>query len=176
MSDKNQVQVTLYNLTDDMKALEELLEADTEGQEEAAALIQNEIIGMLKSKTDNIVYFNEYLEDLVEKVDKRAKQLQDLKKTLNNKIESFNNYVLYCMDKLEAPELRGEIKKIKVVKPTKAVEIDDIDQIPVEFIKVKKEVSPMKAEISKAIKAGQQVPGARLVDGKRKVKLSNITL
>jgi hypothetical protein len=169
--------LTLYKMTDDMRALEELLDGDLDGQEDAAAKLQTEITCMLQTKIDNVVYFNEYMEDTIEAVEKRLGQLKALKATLENKQTSFHGYILACMEKLEAQELRGEIKKVMVKKPSKRVEIESIDSLPVEFLRtVPSTVEPIKTEISKALKAGKEVPGARLVDGPTTLKLSNITL
>jgi hypothetical protein len=48
------------------------------------------------------------------------------------------------------------------------VDVFDESQLPIDFIKLP-EPKPqiMKAEIAKALKSGEQVPGARLVDGKK---------
>jgi hypothetical protein len=177
----DKTKVTLYGLTSDMQALENLLDQATatgeiEGQEEAVGQLQNELTAMLQGKVDNVVYFNEYLEDTIEAASKRIKQLQDLKKTLENKQEGFQKYLLCCLDKLDTAEIRGDLKKIMVKKPTKKVEIEDENLLPVEFVKVTRTVAPMKTEIAKAIKAGQEVPGAKLIDGERSIKLSNLTL
>ena len=40
----------------------------------------------------------------------------------------------------------------------------DIDLIPKEFMKTKTTEAPAKAEIKKAIKAGNEIPGAVLVE------------
>ncbi len=173
----DQKQVTLYGLTEDMKTLEDMLDnSNLEGQEHAAAVIQSEITTMLQSKVDRVVMFDQYLEDTIEACEKRIKTIQALKKTLENKRESFNKYVLYCMDQLEVPELRGELCKVSIKKPSKKVIIEDENLLPVEFVKVERTISPVKAEIAKAIKEGREVPGAKLVDGERSIRLTNLTV
>jgi uncharacterized protein YPO0396 len=168
--------VTLYQLTSDLVALDELLQRVTEGEEEAAEELNKEVLQLVQNKTDSIVYFDEYMEDTLDIIEKRIKDLRQLKQTIENKKESFGKYVLHCMGNLGTSELRGQIKKIKVMPPSKSVEIENIDLIPAEFLKVKKEILPMKVEIAKAIKSGQEVAGAKLVEGMPRVKLSNITL
>ena len=47
--------------------------------------------------------------------------------------------------------------------PMQKVEVDDIEALPQGFFKVTKEAK--KTELARALKAGETVPGARLVDG-----------
>ena len=60
MGDKN---VTLYQLTGDLVALDDLLQKVTDGEEEAATELNKEILQLVQSKTESIVYFDEYMED-----------------------------------------------------------------------------------------------------------------
>lgn len=92
---------------------------------------------------------------------KAEKQFFDDKRKRAEKAE------VWYKDKIkELLQLSGDTKadigvfKISL-RNTEAVEITDEAVIPDDFLKVKTE--PMKAEIKKAIKAGQEIPGATIV-------------
>lgn len=66
--------------------------------------------------------------------------------------------------KLELAGLR-----ISAKSGAEAVQVDDETAVPAEFFRIKKEID--KAGIKRAIKAGADVPGARVVPGKTSITI-----
>jgi hypothetical protein len=100
----------------------------------------------------------------------KASEIEHIAKKISDKIEKFDEYVLSCVKRLPSQKIEGEFVSIKLRKPAQVVEIYDETQIDVEFIKIP-EPKPMimKTEIAKALKAGLEVSGARLIEGKQSV-------
>lgn len=169
-------QVTLYGLSSDIVALEELLEKAVAGEEISAMALQNEIICMLQSKVDNVCSFDDYMEDTIALVKKKEKELKALRDVLENKRESFNKYVKFCMEKASVTEMRGELRKVTIPRARKVVEILNHSEIPEEYIKVEKTYTPIKGQILEALKAGVHVPGTKLIDSESRVQFKNITI
>ena len=151
---------TLYGAIAELKQIEEIL--DDENIEER----KNELTQIILSKTDSIVYFNQHQEDFLEALDKRIKELQELKKSTQNKMDRFDSYVINCLKTLGVEKISGNLMSISIRKPRKKVHIYDENLIDPMFIKTKTETSIDLVAITNAIKIGENVYGASLIDGK----------
>lgn len=121
----------------------------------------------LSLKTDQVAHYRDSMVNYSDLLEDKIGELEDRKTQIESKIKKFDEYVLNCMAIQEKDEFNGSFCKISKRKPVKAVEIFDETLVPIEFVRIP-EAKPMimKAEISKALKAGEIVEGARLVDGK----------
>jgi hypothetical protein len=137
-----------------------------EGAEDRSVVLEK-LTMALTSKTDQVANYRASLVGYVEILDSRINEIEDRKSEIEKKIERFDDYVMNCMSVAQTDSFEGEYSKIKKRKPSQAVDIFDEKLIPIEFIKIP-EIKPviMKAEISKALKQGEVVEGARLMDGK----------
>lgn len=94
------------------------------------------------------------------------------KKRFEERIRQFENAQNRMKEALENFMLATGKDKAKTDKFTlyhttsRAIEITDLDAIPAEYIKPRKEDDVMKSEIAKIIKDGEEVPGAILVTNK----------
>ena len=159
---------TLYKITGDLEALDGCL--DGEEKEEAIAYVQS----LLDDKIDGVVGYNRYLEDTLLAIDKRIAELLTLKKSMKKKQANFAEYVTYCLDQIGASERVGTLERVVIPKPSKVVEILDEGRLPMEFVQVKRTVTPNKKEIKRHLAMGKMVNGARLIDGKRCAKFKPI--
>ena len=130
-------------------------------------LVLAQLIDALSQKTDQVVHYRESLVNYQNLLADKINELKDRQSFIETKISKFDEYILNCMAIQEREEFNGSFCKIKKRKPSQSVEIYDDKLIPIEFIKIP-EVKPtiMKAELSKILKQGEIVEGARLVDGK----------
>jgi septation ring formation regulator EzrA len=121
----------------------------------------------LTQKTDQVAAYRESLSAFVDYLNKKTCELEGRIEQYEEKIERFDEYVLNCLSIQDKKEFTGNLYKITKRKPSQSVEVFDETKIPIEFIKMP-EPKPMvmKAEIAKALKQGELVEGARLVDGK----------
>ena len=160
--------LSLFQIENELREL-----FDSVGEEVEQSAVIATISSALAEKTDQVAYFHESLENYVSLLEAKISELQERKKQVESKIERFDEYVLNCMAINGRDSFEGSLCKIKKRKPSLAVEIVDETKIPIEFIKIP-EPKPtiMKAEISKLLKQGEVIEGARLVEGKISIMYS----
>lgn len=160
--------MNLYDISTEFTALEELLMMDGGEITESHQELETMILALLLSKADNMVNFIQKLEDESDLADAHIKRIQLYKKARVNAIERLKDYVKVSMDKMQKDKVEGAMGSISIRKPVKVVDILNEDLIPAEFTKVKVDLD--KTKIAKALKDGQEIEGARLIDGKRSVQ------
>lgn len=102
-----------------------------------------------------------YLDDLNGKLESIREKLDNynkIKKSLEREIGGLTDYLLFATDMQGYKDDDIELK----VKKTMRCVLTDETLIPEQFIKTKTETSVSKTDITKAIKAGEEVPGAKL--------------
>ena len=112
-------------------------------------------------KSEKIRSVAVYFDDVSAKLDaleEKIKSLTSMKKTLEREKGGLENYLLFATENKGFSDEDMEIK----VTSSKRVDFTDETLIPEKYRKVKIETSISKADISKAIKGGEEVPGAVL--------------
>ena len=112
-------------------------------------------------KNEKIKSVAVYFDDMVAKLDNLKNKIDMLtksKKTLEREIEGLQSYILFATDNKGFKDDEIEVK----VKESKRCDFTDETLIPEKFIKTEINKSASKTEITKAIKAGEEVPGAVL--------------
>lgn len=112
-------------------------------------------------KNEKIKSVAAYLDDTsaqLEHLQEKIKKLTAMKKTLENEVDGLQNYLLFATDNKGFKDDEIEVK----VKESKRCDFTDETLIPEKFIKTEIKKSASKADITKAIKAGEEVPGAVL--------------
>lgn len=156
---------SLYNIAEELqKILDDLADqgGEFEGNQEAALLTAT---GLLSEKTDSCVGWYQSQEDLISLITHRINELNGMKKKIQTRLENFEGYVVHVLGLLKKDKLEGELYSVKRRKPTKVVIIDDETQIPMDYINIPQpKPTIMNSEIAKDLKAGKEIPGARLAD------------
>lgn len=160
----------LYEITNEFKNFDELFDSsiDQETGEIVEArtleLLEKELETSLSNKSSDIIKFLRVQELALEELDEEIKRLQALKKRQAKKMDSFKNYLAFNMKKLGKKKVETILGNL-VLSQSTSVDIYDESSIPKEYKKMKvvEEISISKTEISKTLKAGGEVPGARLI-------------
>lgn len=105
------------------------------------------------------------------KIDAEIERLQARKKSIAKRRESLNEYLRNNMEATGIKKIQCPLFTITIVEGRESVAISDESEIPDEFMRVKTDISPDKAAISKAIKDGQEVPGASLQRGQSSIRI-----
>ena len=114
----------------------------------------NAEIDAFKQEEKNLAYRRKIKENLAERIKSRIDsyiKAQYTDEDGNVDTVGLNKY------KMETPKMKLSYRK------SESVDITNLDSVPKQYIKVKTEVSADKANIKKAIKAGQKIEGAKLV-------------
>lgn len=160
--------MNLYDISHEFTALEELLYMDGGEVSDDFAELEKMISSLLITKADNMVSFIQKLEDESDLADAHIKRIQAYKKARQGAIERLKTYTKRCMEKIGKDKVDGTMGSITLPKARKVVDVHNPDLVPAEFTKV--QVTLDKVMLGKALKDGQEIEGARLIDGARTVQ------
>ncbi len=163
----NKADLTLYGITKEIEALDQLLDMEQGEITEEYEQLETEAKAMILKKTDGCVGYLKREEDWINNAKLMISNINDVIRSKQKKIDKFKGYMTECLDMVDDQYLEGSRFSLKFRKPSKIVTITDEDKVPPKFTTVETVVKIKKAEISKALKAGEEVGGAKLEDGKR---------
>lgn len=143
------------------------LESDMEGEQLTECL--DSIEDSFDNKANNIVKLVSSLSVDVEGIDKELKRLQAMKKAITNNQERLKEYLRYNMELTGINKIKHSLFSITLGKPTVTAEIVDIDFLPDNFVSTDVVMKADKKEILKALKNGEDIPGAVLSTGKSRL-------
>lgn len=111
-------------------------------------------------------------------VDTDIKTLKDHKaiidakiKALSNRNDSLREYLRMNMEACGITKIESTLFNVSLGKPSKIVSITSQANLDSKYIKTVTTSSPIKADIAKALKAGESVEGAELIDGKSRLTI-----
>lgn len=149
------------------QACEVLADLDLDPQTVADTL--ESLSGELEVKAANVVGFTRNLESLAEAIKAEEARMASRRKALESRAANLRSYVLSCMQSAGVQKIEGPRFKIAIRSNPEAVDVFDAAQIPAAFMRQPEPPppSPDKTAIKAALKAGADVPGARLTQGQR---------
>jgi hypothetical protein len=150
----------LYELTEQYKEL-----ANLDVEPELLADTLEGIEGEIEIKAENLLSVVSNMSSDVDAIDNEIKRLQARKKTIANRQDWLREYLRSNMEAMSIDKISCPLFTITLRKATQAVSIGDLSLVPDEYKKVT--VSPDKVKIKNDLKAGADIPGCELVDGKR---------
>lgn len=163
--------LSLYNITNKFV---ELMDKAQNGEltEEEYNQLGEELALELQNKSANIIGYTQNKEALIEAIDVQIKRLQELKKSEQNGLDKFKQYVKENMEKLGIEKIETELGILSIAKNPMSVEIENEDEIPSEF---KQEVVTTKIDKT-AIKnhfkeTGEIVAGVQIIDDKTSLRI-----
>ena len=154
---------SLYELTSDLKELQEIDFTETDRDEVEA--IKEIIKEQIESKGTVIIVVVRNLEADIEVIKTEIKRLQDLKKLKENKIENLKKYTKECLEEADIKKLSTSLGNISIRKLPGSVEVLEEDSIPAEYKKEVVTVTVDKKSILADLKEGVVVPGVTLKTG-----------
>lgn len=132
-------------------------EIDKEFYEETMTYLKGE----LSCKSSNIIKYISNLDSEVLSIKSEIDRLTKAKKARERKLESLKGYLTNTMHILDKSKIETDIGTYGLRKSI-ALKVFDLNQIPEEYLKVKKEVSVDKRALTTAIREGYEIKGAIL--------------
>lgn len=125
--------------------------------------------GDLNEKAVTIAQFTRNLDATADAVREAGKAMLARADRLARRAESIRNYMLYQLEFAQVSKIESPWFVIAVRKNPPTVVIDDEKALPAQFMVQPEPPAPRpdKAAIKDAIKAGEDVPGAHLVQSSR---------
>ena len=153
--------MNLYEITQDAIYLSLLLETDELTPELEQALVINQ--EQLQAKAGNYAKVIANIQSDADAIETEIKRLKAMKESKERAITRLKDAVRDAMlvsqiEKIESPLFKLSIRK------SEAVEVDMVEALPNAYQNVKNVVTADKLAIKEAIKRGENVYGARLVE------------
>lgn len=124
--------MTLYELSDEMRQLYEMME-DPDVDEEVLLDTMEGVEAELHDKADGYVFVMKELEADAEKIDKEIKRLQAMKKRAENGVARLKTRLQMAMEYCGESKFETKLFKFSIRNNPPAVVIDDESKIPFEF-------------------------------------------
>lgn len=129
------------------------------------AIWNQELTQDLKNKSANIIAVVRNQELTIEALDTEIERLKELKKLRENQLNKFKDYIKNVMLVNQIEKIDTVLGTIKFTKST-STEIYDESLIDKKFIEIVTTEKISKEKIKSALKAGEEVQGARLIVNK----------
>lgn len=157
----------LYEIANNYQQILQLAEAGELDEQTAKDTLES-ISGEFGEKAKNCMMIVRQLESDSAGIKSEIERLKALQLQTEKAAESLKDYIKYGMETVSIDKLDLGIFKLTLKAPTKAVEVTDTALIPGEYWRVVPETKAVdKSLIATMIKTGKEIPGAKLVDGKR---------
>jgi hypothetical protein len=158
----------LYELSEDyLAALDALAEIEDLPPEVIADTLEG-LAGAWEDKALNVARYVRNLEAEADAIEEAKKRMEARAKSAANQAARLKSYLKAELErtglKPKAPDLA-----LRLQNNPPSVTIDDTALIPVDYRRTETVETILKAEIGAALKAGQAIPGARLVRSQRLV-------
>jgi len=158
----------LYKLTAQHKELELLADSDNElDLADTFEALEGEfndkaisLINVVKNKDGDLLA-----------IDDAIKRLQDRKKSIVSNQDSMKEYLRNNMEASGITKIECPLFSITLAKGRQVVTVLDQDKIPADYLNIKTSVAPIKADILKALKAGEEIPGCELSTSKTSLRI-----
>lgn len=159
---------TLYDIAAEYRQTADKL-ADLDLDEQTIADTLEGMSGELEVKAQNVVMFARNLEATATAIKEAETAMAARRKAIEHRAAGLRRYALSAMQVAGVQSIECPYFKLSVRKNPPAVEVFDAAQIPAQFMRAPEPPPPApdKKAITEAIKAGKEVPGARLVSGER---------
>ena len=162
---------TLYTIAEQFKELAALAETADEDLAVALRDTMEGIEGEFQEKGKAIAMITLNIDGDLEAIQSQIDRLTERKRIINNRKEGLKEYLRTNMDAAGIAKITHPLFTITCGKGKPIVVIDDEKAIPDDFVNVKVTSAPDKAAIAKALKDGQEVPGAHSEIGKSSISI-----
>lgn len=160
--------LSLYVIAQEHRAMVDKLMELTDDPQTIADTIEGESLP-LETKATNVAFAIRNLEMLAASIKQAEMQMESRRKRVEKHIERVKNYLQYCMEVSGKTSIDSPWFRLAIKNNPPSVDAYSPDLIPSEYYSYPEPPAPSvnKKAIAKAINAGVEVPGARLVSGRR---------
>lgn len=161
------VGLTLYELSEEMKALDELIFMQDGEFDEPAEALYEEQVAKMATKADDFGRYLRTRESLAANIKEEEKRLAARRKALENHVDRLKRYAVMALRNMGRPKVEGTTFTLAVQKNPPALDVQvSAEQLPEEFVRfVPATIETDKAALLAAVKAGREIPGVALVEG-----------
>ncbi len=161
---------SLYNMADQYAALMHKLDAlDMDEQTIRDTIEASGLTDDIQTKAQGVEMVARTALQYQPMLEMEIARLQELKASRERVAKGLRDYLKACMESAGIEKIECPLFKISIQKNPPAVDIFDPLSIPPDYMTTPKPPAPApdKTRIKEAIKAGQEIPGARLTQSTR---------
>ncbi len=155
----------LYEITEQFKQVENLDDVSPEAIQDTL----DSIVGEFEEKGVAVLAYILNEQNSIDAMKSHKKDVDSKIKSMESRIGSLKEYLRYNMEVCGITKIESPLFKATLGKPSKIVDVSDEDLLDDKYIRIKRE--PIKSDISKDLKSGIEVSGARLIDGKPRLTI-----
>ncbi|MFJ7919711.1 siphovirus Gp157 family protein [Lysinibacillus fusiformis] len=148
---------SLYQLNNAYAQLQQMIEDGQEGLEDTL----DSITDAVEEKLEAYAMVIKNIESDVEGIKSEEKRLAERRKIMENGVTRMKQAIAETLQGTGQDKVKTEKFTFSWRKSSK-VEVSDIDSLPKQYVKVERTIS--RAELAKALKAGEQIEGAQLIE------------
>jgi len=153
--------MNLYEITREAQELAFLLEIEELTPELEAMLVINQ--EQLQNKAGNYAKVIVNIQSDSDAIDQEIKRLKAMKESKDRAVTRLKDalreaMLISAIEKIDSPLFKLSLRR------SESVEVDIVEALPSEYINIKNVVSADKVAIKEAIKRGQNITGARLIE------------
>lgn len=154
----------IYEIPSTLRDLLDRLDADPDtGEVDGDALAAYaEYNAAAAEKLEGTACYVRELKAEADAIKAEEERLAKHRKALENKSERLKNYMMPALEAMGG-KVKGVMASVRIGK-SQAVTVFDLDALPDAFKRVVTKVDPDKVALKKALKAGEDIPGAALED------------
>lgn len=157
-------EIKLHEIPAALSGMLDLIQVDEETGEIEPATLESVQIASEEKIIATAMYIRRL--DALNKATKETIQdLQERVRADSKRIEALKWLMTKAMDSLQYTEVKSPEVTLRFRKSS-SVEITDIDALPEQFLRTKTVVEPDKTAIKNALKAGEKIQGAQLVESR----------
>ena len=146
--------LSLYQITNAFP----LLMAQEEMTEEDKKKVEKELIELLQQKSQNLIGYTRNIELTIEAMKNEEKRISEQRKTFENRLTKFKEYVKECMEQGGFTKLETPLGTLSITKNPPSVEIINEDEVSSDY---KTEVITVKIDktaIKEHFKSTGEIP------------------
>ena len=161
---------TLYELSAQYLALAEMAD-DPDLPPEVLADSLEGLGGLLETKAQALLQVTAGWEGDMGAIDNEIKRLQARKSVIQNRVNNLRDYLRWNMEQTGISKISCALFQITLVQGRPMVVVENESLIPEHYIKTTVTKAPIKADILKALKDGEAVPGCLLGTSKASLRI-----
>ncbi len=148
---------SLYQLNNAYAQLQQMIEDGQEGLEDTL----DSITDAVEEKLEAYAMVIKNIESDVEGIKSEEKRLAERRKVMENGVVRMKQAIAETLQNSGQDKVKTEKFTFSWRKSSK-VEVSNIDSLPQQYVKVERTIS--RSELAKALKAGEQIEGAQLIE------------
>ncbi|MBG9692672.1 hypothetical protein ABD91_17995 [Lysinibacillus sphaericus] len=148
---------SLYQLNNAYAQLQQMIEDGQEGLEDTL----DSITDAVEEKLEAYAMVIKNIESDVEGIKSEERRLAERRKVMENGVVRMKQAIAETLQNSGQDKVKTEKFTFSFRKSSK-VEVSNIDSLPQQYVKVERTIS--RSELAKALKAGEQIEGAQLIE------------